>query len=160
MAELPPSLRSVVLQDGDTASFLKNEKDIALKALTEGGLFQPVNAAAPGPYDLSLSIQDGRLVMDLRGADGTRLPALVLSVKPYTRLVRDYFMLIESYETTRQSGTPCQLEAVDMGRRGLHNEGADLLMERLEGKITLDHDTARRLFTLICVLHGHHFPLF
>ncbi len=157
---MPSSLKSVTLKDNEGAAFLQGEKDMALKALTEGSVFHPVTGTAPAPYDLSLSIQDGRLVMDLRGSDGTPLPSLVLSVKPYTRLVRDYFMMIESYETIRQSGTACQLEAVDMGRRGLHNEGADLLIERLEGKITLDHDTARRLFTLICVLHGQHFPLF
>lgn len=157
---MPSSLKSVTLRDSDTASFLRGEKDIALKALTEHSLFQPVNQDNPGPYDLALSIQDGRLVMDISGADGVMLPSLVLSIKPYTRLVRDYFMLIESYETMRQNGTAEQLEAVDMGRRGLHNEGAHLLMERLEGKITLDHDTARRVFTLICVLHSQHFPLF
>lgn len=154
------SLKSVTLEEKNQGGFLQKEKEEALKALAEESYFLPVGAVTPPPYTLALRIEDGRLVMDMRGADDVALPSLVLSIKPYTRLVRDYFMLIESYEATRQSGTPCQLEAVDMGRRGLHNEGADLLIERLEGKITLDHDTARRLFTLICVLHGHHFPLF
>lgn len=154
------SLKSVTLQDAQNSSPLKTEKDLALKALSEDSVFRPVNNNAPGPYDLSLSIQDGRLVMDMKSSDGITLPTLVLSVKPYTRLVRDYFMLIESYEKMRQSGTACQLEAVDMGRRGLHDEGATLLIDRLSGKIELDHATARRLFTLICVLHGQNFPVF
>lgn len=154
------SLKSVTLHETQGNGFLKQEKKEALKALAEESHFHPVGGQATPPYTLDLRIEDGRLVMDMRGDDGTALPTLVLSVKPYTRLVRDYFMMIESYETMRQSGTACQLEAVDMGRRGLHNEGADLLIERLDGKITLDRDTARRLFTLICVLHGQHFPLF
>jgi uncharacterized protein (UPF0262 family) len=154
------SLKSVTLQDAQNSSPLTTEKNLALKALSEDSVFRPVNNNAPGPYDLSLSIQDGRLVMDMKSSEGVALPTLVLSVKPYTRLVRDYFMLIESYEKMRQSGTACQLEAVDMGRRGLHDEGATLLIDRLSGKIELDHATARRLFTLICVLHGQNFPVF
>ena len=132
--------------------------------LAEESLFHPaVNENTPdttGPYDLDLSIHDGRLVMEISNTDGTKLPALLLSVKPYTRLVRDYFMMIESYEAVRARGAAHQLEAVDMGRRGLHDEGANLLMDRLQDKIEMDHPTARRLFTLICVLHGQHFPIF
>jgi len=153
-------LKSVHLRETENGAALKTEKDLAIKTLAEDSVFQPANTNTPGPYDLSLSIQDGRLVMDIKGADGTSLPALVLSVKPYTRLIRDYFMMIESYETLRRQGTACQLETVDMARRGLHDEGAALLIERLEGKIALDHETARRLFTLICILHGQHFPVF
>lgn len=156
----PQSLRAITLNEADSLSFLKSEKDQAIRELGEDAVFHPENAAIPGPYDLTLSIQDGRLVLEMAGQDGTPLPALVLSVRPYTRLIRDYFMLIESYEKVRVSGTACQLEPIDMARRGLHNEGADLLIERLEGKIALDHPTARRLFTLICALHGQHFPVF
>lgn len=157
---MPNALQSITLHETAPRAFLGTEKDQAIASLREDAVFQPANTAIPGPYDLHLSIQDGRLVMEMAGADGTPLPALVLSVKPYTRLIRDYFMLIESYETLRKAGTACQLEPVDMARRGLHNEGADLLMERLAGKIALDHPTARRLFTLICALHGQHFPAF
>lgn len=153
------TLHSVTLHETHGGSFLNHEKELALKALLDEGVFQP-ESNLPGPYDLDLKIQDGRLVMDIRAADSTPLPSLVLSVKPYTRLVRDYFMLIESYESIRQHGNHDQLEAVDMGRRGLHDEGATLLKERLSGKITLDHATARRLFTLICVLHSQNFPVF
>ncbi len=153
------TLHSVTLHETHGSSFLNHEKELALNALREDSLFQP-ETDLPGPYDLDLKIQDGRLVMDIRTLDSTALPTLVLSIKPYTRLVRDYFMLIESYETIRQTGNPDQLEAVDMGRRGLHDEGATLLKERLSGKIDLDHATARRLFTLICVLHSQNFPVF
>jgi uncharacterized protein (UPF0262 family) len=155
-----PSIKTVTLHENGVSSLLTSEKDLALKALREESVFQPVNATTPGPYDLTLSIQDGRLVMEMADGQAQPLPALVLSVRPYSRLIRDYFMMIESCETLRRTGTPCQLEPVDMARRGLHNEGADLLIERLAGKIALDHPTARRLFTLICALHGRDFPVF
>jgi len=84
---------------------------------------------------------------------------LVLSLKPYRRLIQDYFLMLESYEQARHSATRDKLEAIDMGRRGIHNEGADLLLSRMESKITMDHETARKLFTLICVLHKTHVRL-
>lgn len=156
----PVALKSVSLEVAGSNATLASEKDHALRTLAEDCVFVPVNQNIPGPYDLSLSIRDGRLVMDMTGNDGTALPSLVLSIKPYSRLVRDYFMIIESYETLRRQGTACQLETVDMARRGLHDEGANLLIERLTDKIQLDHATARRLFTLICILHKQHFPVF
>ena len=82
------------------------------------------------------------------------LPMLVLSIKPYQKLIREYFMIVQSCDEAKREGKPSQIEAIDMGRRGLHNEGAEMLMERLREKIQMDLDTARRLFTLICVLHG------
>lgn len=154
------SLRSITLMEKDARSFLASEKEQAISDLCHDSLFQPANTNIAGPYDLTLSIQDGRLVVEMTGADGTALPALVLSVKPYSRLIRDYFMLIESYEILRATGAACQLEPIDMARRGLHNEGAKLLIERLSGKITLDHPAARRLFTLVCALHSQNFPVF
>ncbi len=154
------ALRAVYLAEGSGLSFLKTEKDQALISLCEDAVFQPVHTNASSPYELSLSIQDGRLVMEIKDGQGNCLPALVLSIKPYSRLIRDYFMMIEGCETLRRNGTACQLEPVDMARRGLHNEGADLLIERLEGKITLDRPTARRLFTLICALHSREFLVF
>lgn len=153
------TLRSVTLHETRGSTFLNHEKELALKALLDEGDFRP-ETDLPGPYDLNLSIQDGRLVFEMRAGDSTALPVLVLSVRPYTRLVRDYFMIIESYETLRRDGDTARLEAVDMGRRGLHDEGAKLLRERLLGKINLDHATARRVFTLICVLHSQNFPVF
>jgi uncharacterized protein (UPF0262 family) len=152
-------LKSVQLASTDRSP-LNNEKDMALKALSEDSVFRPAGQSHAGPYDLTLSIHDGRLIMDVRDNAGVALPSLILSIKPYSRLVRDYFMMIESYEIMRREGTAAQLEAVDMGRRGLHNEGGTLLIGRLQGKIELDLETARRLFTLICILHKQHFPVF
>ena len=147
-------MHRIELKNVRNQPFLKAESDLALKTLAEDGIFEPENPPAPGPYDLALSIQDGRLVLEMMAADGAPLPALVLSVRPYTRLIRDYFLMIEGYEAMRRSGDLVKLEAIDMGRRGLHDEGASLLRDRLAGKIKMDHETARRLFTLICVLHG------
>jgi uncharacterized protein (UPF0262 family) len=107
-----------------------------------------------GPYDLTLSVEENRLVFRISNDNGDAIPMLVLSLKPYARLIKDYFLIVESYEKALRDGGPSRLEAIDMGRRGLHNEGASLLMERLKGKIVMDADTARRLFTLICVLHA------
>lgn len=152
-------LRTITLHGADPASVLSCEKDHAIKALCDDAVFEPASTSTTGPYDLKLSIHDGRLVIDLTDADGTPLPTLILSMTPYRRLIRDYFMMIESYETTRQTGDLVRLEAIDMGRRGLHDEGATLLIDRLQGKITLDHATARRVFTLLCALHGNGFLL-
>lgn len=154
------TLKSIHLDDEAVASFLRVEKDQAVRMLCEESLFRPVSASIAGPYELSIRIHEGRLVMEIKGDQGRDLPALVLSVKPYSRLIRDYFMMIESCEALRKTGTACQIEPVDMARRGLHNEGAELLMERLNGKIELDKPTARRLFTLICALHNRDYPLF
>jgi uncharacterized protein (UPF0262 family) len=106
-----------------------------------------------GPYALHLSIQESRLVFDVRREDGTPLTAHLLSLTPFRRIVKDYFLICDSYYKAIRTSTPSQIEAIDMGRRGLHNEGSELLMERLKEKIEIDFDTARRLFTLICVLH-------
>ncbi len=150
------NIRRITLDQRTLSPMMAQEADRAVHDLCQEAAFAPANAPAPISYNLKLGIHDGRLVMEMTGADGTSLPALILSIKPYTRLIRDYFMMIESYETLRRTGTGCQLEPVDMARRALHNEGADLLMERLSGKITLDHPTARRLFTLICALWHRH----
>jgi uncharacterized protein (UPF0262 family) len=112
-----------------------------------------------GPYGVTLSIAEGRLVMQMKNAQKEETPALVLSLSPYRRLIQDYFLMIESYEKARLSATREKLEAIDMGRRGLHNEGAELFKSRLEGKIELDFETARKFFTLICALHRSHFKL-
>ena len=106
-----------------------------------------------GPYALHLSITENRLVFDIRQQDGAPLMAHLLSLTPFRRIVKDYFMICDSYYKAIRTATPTQIEAIDMGRRGLHNEGSELLQERLKEKIDVDFDTARRLFTLICVLH-------
>ena len=107
----------------------------------------------PGPYILHLSVQEGRLVFDVRDLADTPLQAVVLALGPFRGLIKDYQMLVDSHGLAVQEGRAERVQAIDMGRRGLHNEGASLMVERLDGKITIDFPTARRLFTLVCVLH-------
>jgi uncharacterized protein (UPF0262 family) len=106
-----------------------------------------------GPYALWMALQDAKLVFEVRDADEQRLVTHILSLRPFRRLLKDYFMVCESYYAAIRTATPAQIEAIDMGRRGLHNDGATLLAERLKGKIECDEDTARRLFTLLTALH-------
>ena len=104
---------------------------------------------------LRLGLEDDRLVLDVRTQDDRPLHRFLLSTRPFRRLIKDYGIVCDSYQGAIKSGAPpSRIEAIDMGRRGLHNDGADLLKERLAGKVDIDHDTARRLFTLICALHG------
>ena len=110
-------------------------------------------AAAPGPYVLHLSVQEGRLVFDVRDANDAPLQMLVLALGPFRGLIKDYQLLVDSHMLAVEEGRGERIQAIDMGRRGLHNEGAALLRERLDGKASIDHETARRLFTLVCVLH-------
>lgn len=131
----------------------RRDRDIALKDLIENSHFQPVGDTQGGPYHIVMSIQENRLIISTKNAANDALPLLILSLKPYKRLIQDYFLIVQSYDEALKDGKPSRIEAIDMGRRGLHNEGAELLAERLADKITLDFDTARRLFTLICVLH-------
>ena len=109
--------------------------------------------AVPGPYVLHLSVQEGRLVFDVRNAEDAPLNMLVLSLSPFRGLIKDYQMLVDSHMLAVEEGREQRIQAIDMGRRGLHNEGAALLRERLVNKADIDHETARRLFTLVCVLH-------
>lgn len=109
--------------------------------------------ARPGPYLLRLSIQEGRLVFDVRDERDAPITALVLALGPFRGLIKDYQMLVDSHMLAIEEGREQKIQAIDMGRRGLHNEGATLLRERLENKAEIDHETARRLFTLVCVLH-------
>ena len=131
---------------------LEQDRRAAVHDLETDSYFRPLRPDQ-GPYTLTLSVQDNRLVIEMENANGEPVPMLVLSLKPYKRLIKDYFMIVRSYDEAMREGKPSRLEAIDMGRRGLHNEGADLLMERLADKVQMDHATARRLFTLICVLH-------
>jgi uncharacterized protein (UPF0262 family) len=118
-------------------------------------LLCPANSrpAQPGPYSLHLSIQEGRLVFDVRDVHEAPLTAIVLALGPFRGLIKDYQLLVDSHILAVEEGRPERIQAIDMGRRGLHNEGATLLRERLENKAEIDHETARRLFTLVCVLH-------
>lgn len=130
----------------------EHERRVAIFDLLEQNRFEVLDAPE-GPYALHLSVVDQKLVMDIKLLDGADVRVFVLSLSPFRRVVRDYFMICESYYSAIRNATPSQIEAIDMGRRGLHNEGSELLEQRLEGKIRLDFDTARRLFTLICALH-------
>jgi len=137
---------------GRSSPDIEHERAVAIYDLLEDNSFAPVDHEG-GPYALHLSITENRLVFDIRLEDGTPLMAHLLSLTPMRRIVKDYFMICDSYYKAIRVSTPNQIEAIDMGRRGLHNEGSELLMERLKEKISVDFDTARRLFTLICVLH-------
>ena len=106
-----------------------------------------------GPFALRLSIQQGRLVFDVRCADDQPLVAIVLALGPFRGLIKDYQMLVDSHAKAVEEGREARIQAIDMGRRGLHNEGAELMVSRLQGKVEIDFATARRLFTLLCVLH-------
>jgi uncharacterized protein (UPF0262 family) len=131
---------------------VEHERAVAIYDLLEDNDFAP-NDDEGGPFALHLSITGARLVFDIRRADGTPVVAHLLSLSPLRRVVKDYYTVCDSYYAAIRTATPDRIEALDMGRRSLHDEGSKLLMERLSRKVTLDFDTARRLFTLICVLH-------
>lgn len=130
----------------------EHERRVAIFDLLEANSFA-VEGRDEGPYVLELSIIDQRLLFKVEREDGGELHTFILSLAPFRKVIRDYFIVCDSYFGAIRSATPAQIEAIDMGRRGLHNEGSTLLCERLAGKITIDFDTSRRLFTLICALH-------
>jgi uncharacterized protein (UPF0262 family) len=131
---------------------VEHERAVAIYDLLEENSFHP-RGHEGGPYELALAITGNRLVFDIRLEDGTPVIAHHLSLSPLRRIVKDYFLICDSYYAAIRSASPEQIEAIDMGRRALHNEGSELLMERLRHKVDMDVDTARRLFTLMCVLH-------
>ena len=132
---------------------VEHERAVAIFDLLEDNEFCPCDFVEDGPYHLHLSIEDNRLVFDIRREDDSVLDRLMLPITGFRSIVRDYFLICESYYAAIKRSTPSQIEAIDMGRRGLHNEGSEMLRERLVGKVEMDLQTARRLFTLICVLH-------
>ena len=137
---------------GRSSPDIEHERAVAIYDLIEENSFSP-NDDQGGPYALHLSMADNRLVFDIKLADGTPVVAHFLSLTPLRRIVKDYFLVCDSYYQAIRTATPDRIEAIDMGRRALHDEGSHILMERLEAKVAIDFDTARRLFTLICVLH-------
>lgn len=154
MSNLSSTIKSITLKENNQRSgLIARDCDIALRDLARSSYFQPVGDNN-GPYRVEIYIEDGRLIFHIQNAEQKDLPFLVLSLKPYKRLIKDYFLIVTSYNEAIKGANPSRIEAIDMGRRGLHNEGAELLQERLGDKIKLDTDTARRLFTLICVLHS------
>jgi uncharacterized protein (UPF0262 family) len=123
----------------------------AVRDLAVANRFVPKDRT--GPFVLHLSIVEGRLLFDVRDVDNLPLTALGLALGPFRRLIKDYQMLVDSYGHAVHEGREASIQAIDMGRRGLHNEGATLMMDRLNGRVEIDFETARRLFTLVCVLH-------
>ncbi|MCK0207338.1 UPF0262 family protein [Starkeya koreensis] len=138
---------------GRSNSDVEHERAIAIYDLIEDNSFAPLGDPQPGPYCLAIALIEGRLRLDVTREDGAPVVQHYLSLSPLRRVVRDYFLVCESYYSAIRTASPSQIEAIDMGRRGLHNEGSELLRERLKDKVTLDFGTARRLFTLVCALH-------
>lgn len=138
---------------GRSTPDVEHERAVAIFDLIEENCFHPVGDDKSGPYRLKLSLMDSKLIFSIGREDGGDVVTHILSLTPFRKIVKDYFLICESYYEAIRSATPSQIEAIDMGRRGLHNEGSQTLQERLKGKIEMDMDTARRLFTLVCVLH-------
>ncbi len=137
---------------GRSTPDVEHERAVAIFDLVEENSFEPVGHAG-GPYKLTLSLVDSKLVLGITTEKGDDVATHILSLTPFRRIIKDYFMICESYYEAIRSSTPSRIEAIDMGRRGIHNEGSQTLLDRLDGKIRVDFDTARRLFTLVCVLY-------
>ncbi len=131
---------------------VEHERKVAIFDLLEDNSFA-LESGSVGPFRLHLEIVENRLAFHVAQEDGTHAMTFLLSLSPFRKIIKDYFLVCESYYAAIKSEPPSRIEALDMGRRGLHNEGTQLLQQRLDGKISVDFDTARRLFTLICALH-------
>jgi uncharacterized protein (UPF0262 family) len=159
-AEAQPQRLAAITLDERTvvrrSPAIENERNAAITDLLKENRFAPQSGVA-GPFHLHLAVKENRLVMEIRrAADGAAngpADTIMLPLAPFRRIVKDYFLVCESYYDAVRAKSLGQLEAIDVGRRSLHDEGSALLAERLAGKVAMDHDTARRLFTLICVLH-------
>ncbi|MGO9239128.1 MAG: UPF0262 family protein [Methylocella sp.] len=148
-------LVSVILDEASIsrgASDQEHERQIAIYDLIDENSFALPGRDA-GPYGLKIALQDAKLVLEIADESGNPIVAHILSLTPFRGLLKDYFMICESYYAAIRTAMPTQIEAIDMGRRAVHNEAAELLLERLKGKIECDRDTARRLFTLVVALH-------
>ncbi len=148
LADIRLDEKTVVRRNAD----IEHERAVAIFDLLEENTFAPA-IEADGPYNLVLSVSENRLLFDIRDSDDAALKVVPLSLQPFKRTVKDYFTVCESYFGAIKTASPGRIEAVDMGRRALHNEGSELLLHHLKGRIGMDFDTARRLFTLLCVLH-------
>jgi uncharacterized protein (UPF0262 family) len=131
---------------------IEHERQVAISDLLADNSFAPVSAIA-GPFHLHLSVAEQRLVLDIRDTKDKPLEQVVLPLSPFRKLVKDYFLICGSYYSAVREASPAKIEAIDMGRRALHNEGSEKLCERLAERVVVDENTARRLFTLLCVLH-------
>ena len=154
-AALPQRVAAITLDERTVvrrSPAIEHEREAAIADLLKDNRFTPASGRA-GPFHLHLAIAENRLAMEIRPSSDAACETIVLALAPFHRIVKDYFLVCESYyEAIRGKGL-ARVEALDVGRRSLHDEGSALLIERLAGKVTIDHDTARRLFTLICVLH-------
>jgi uncharacterized protein (UPF0262 family) len=137
---------------GRSSRDIEHERAVAIYDLLEQNSFAPVGHDK-GPYALNLGIAENRLVFDIRRANGKPVIAHMLALGPFRRIVKDYFLICDSYYEAIRTATPERIESIDLGRRGLHDEGSRILQEAIKRKVNVDFDTARRLFTLICVLH-------
>lgn len=144
--------RTIIWRNAD----VEQERRVAIFDLLEGNHFAPVSnydCGYAGPYKVLMRVEEGRLAIDVSTVDDRLLETLVIALTPFRRVIRDYFAICESYYKAIRNASPSQIEAIDMGRRGIHNQAAETLQERLAPRVEVDFDTARRLFTLICVLH-------
>jgi uncharacterized protein (UPF0262 family) len=139
--------RTVIRRSAD----IEHERRVAIYDLLEANSFQPVGEFQ-GPYHVLLGMEENRLALDINDLSDTLLTRILLPLTPFRRIIRDYFTICESYFQAIKSASPSKIEAIDMGRRGLHNEGSGLLRARLDGKVLTDNETARRLFTLVCII--------
>jgi uncharacterized protein (UPF0262 family) len=140
--------RSVVRRNAD----IEHERAVAIFDLLEENSFA-VAVDAPGPFHLHLGIEENRLVFDIRSTAEEPVDRILVPLTPFRSIVKDYFLVCETYFQAIRTASPSRIEAIDMGRRALHNEGSELLRERVAERVTIDLNTARRLFTLVCVLH-------
>ena len=151
-----------VLLDEDSITYfsrdIEHERKVAIYDLLECNSFELLEQSAHGPYSLLLALEDRRLAFHVGDQNHKPLKSIMLSLSSFRRLIKDYFLLCESYFEAIRTAPPSRIEAIDMGRRGLHDEGAQLVIDRLAGKIRVDFETARRLFTLICALQGRGGP--
>jgi uncharacterized protein (UPF0262 family) len=155
MAQSDQRIAKIVLDEHTVlrrSADIEHERAIAIFDLLEENSFAPVNAA-PGPFHLHLGIEENRLVLDIRSTADEPLERILLPLTPFRSIVKDYFLVCDSYFKAIRNASPSRIEAIDMGRRALHNEGSELLRERLAERVAVDLNTARRLFTLLCVLH-------
>jgi uncharacterized protein (UPF0262 family) len=134
------------------SSGIEHEREVAIFDILENNFFQ-LDGREEGPYTLNLAIAEDRLVLTVGQQANDGVFTVVLSLTPLRRIMKDYFIVCESYYRAIRTAPPSRIQAIDMGRRALHDDGSRVLLERLKGKITVDNDTARRLFTLICALH-------
>jgi uncharacterized protein (UPF0262 family) len=155
MAQSDQRIAKIVLDEHSVvrrSADIEHERAVAIFDLLEENSFAPKTDIA-GPFHLTLGIEENRLVLDIRSTTEEPVERILVPILPFRSIVKDYFLVCETYFTAIRTASPSRIEAIDMGRRALHNEGSELLRERLGDRVSIDLNTARRLFTLLCVLH-------